>query len=278
MAKKIWLISNVYGDLEQENQAMQNIMKWRFESITEEKFERIGFARDCIQIPIIGSRTQKYQLITPSGLILPYTKMVAKGCSILNHFDTILKSKYELADDDLIIYFDGDGQIDYNQTIKIAEKLETCDFVLSDRSENLGISNERSLVEKFENSFIEDKFSIELSDVQCGCWGLSGKHLKKIFKMLNSEGFEIELDLTICSLEAGVAPLYVPISVKPAVNSEFKANEDHLAKLLYLMKKFNISQTTLIEKSMVFVRKHRELPNTYSKYFTYDVIHRVNKI
>jgi hypothetical protein len=274
MVGRVWLISNVYGDLNVEDSLIRDIISWRFDPATEKEFEKLGFPKDTVQVPLFGSRHQKYKITSPEGLEMQYTKMVAKGCSVRNHFYTIMKN-YQLKDTDLVIYFDGDKQIDYNDALKIAEKLKTNDFVLSRRENISGISDDRFLVEKFENSFIEDHFSIELPDIQCGCWGLTGKHLKRIYKSLNAEGFEIELDLTACSLEAGIRPEYIDIKVRSPSATTFKSSEDHLTKLVFLMNKFKINQTQLIEKSQVFARKNKQLPMDYTKYFSYSQVNNL---
>jgi len=267
MTNNVWLLSNVYGKLDEENILIKEIIKWRFDEKTEEEFRKIGIDKENIQLPLIGSRSQKYQLMSPEGLILPYSKMVAKGCAIRNNFFSLLNN-FKIDDDDFVIYFDGDGQINHNQIFKIIVALKENKFVLCNRSSKKGISDERYLVEKFENSFIEDSYSVSLPDAQCGCWGLKGNHLKTIYSLLSAEGFEIELDLIICSLEVGVKPHFVDIELIEVKNDDTTyKTEDNVRKLVYLMKKFNIKTSDLIDKTQIFASRFKPLPLSYTQLF-----------
>lgn len=274
---KVWLLSNAYDrDLSIEDERIKEIMKWRFRGETESAFEEIGVPKEKIQPPLIASRQQTYQLVSPEGLTLPYTKMVAKGCSVRNNLFTLINS-YKLGDNDVVVYFDGDGQVDFNHVVEIVKGLKENELILSKRVGNPGISDGRVLVEKFENSFVEDEFSIVLPDAQCGCWGLRGKLLKAIYGLLSAEGFEIELDILICSLKKGVKPCFVDIELNSTgtIDTTYVATEDDLTKLHYLMKIFGADQVGLLEKSQVFAKQQEPLPQEYTKLFTYDKIKRL---
>jgi len=223
MVGRVWILSNVYDKSEEEeNKRSKRIMKWRFNEETEKEFEQLGIKKEQVPTPIIASRAQKYQLLTPEGLILPYSGMVAKGCAIRNNFHFIRKN-FDLKDDDMVIYLDGDGQVNPNEVFKVVKALAGCNLVLTNRGKNSGIPDERRLIEKFENSIIENKFSVKLVDAQSGCWGLTGKVLNEIYDSLDATGFEIELDILISSLEKGINPTFVNIDIKsPEVQSNFE--------------------------------------------------------
>jgi|GEM_PF-3955703 len=269
----VWTISNVYGRLEEEKARMKALIEWRYAPETEKKFTGLGFKSEEIQLPLINSRLDEFTLTSSeTGKTFRYSKMVAKGVAILNKFHRLIK-KYSIADDDHIIYLDGDGQIHTNHVFNILGGLKTGPFVAGKRIGEQGIPESRIKQERFENSFVEEHFGVQLPDVQCGCWGVTGKHLKDIYPHLNAEGFEVELDVMICSLQKGVTPVFVDISViPPSVPSTYRTGEDDERKLAYLMNRFKIGFPQLLEKSQQFAAKHGPLPSEYVTIFSSPII------
>lgn len=285
MAYKLALVSCVYADPKiEEKKNRQRIERWFLSSTTEEEFKKLDLDYSIILPPLIGSRDDNYTLVGKNGLKIPYTDMVSKTIVIQNKFKDILDEK--LDDEGAIIYFDGDGQVDESMVFKILSELKNNDFVMCCRGTDFGVSVPRVKVERFENFLVSEKFKIGLPDAQCGCWGFKTKFLKKLFNDISAQGFEIELNILILFLMAGIVPSYVPIKLIKKKNVEenkeqsttYDPKKDDLKKIKFLLEMLKWDHTTLKEKQQAFnIKTKIILPSKYVDLFEHPDVKEINR-
>lgn len=282
MSGRIFIISTVYAhDRDAEKKNHKRITEWRWKSETENDFLELGYDKTDVYPPFIASRDDKFTLISAEGNVLPYSRMVAKGCALRNKFININKRHAPFKDTDIILYFDGDGQIQESHLFSITNKLKEADFVLSCRGKNFGVSNQRLYIELFENFLISSKTRIFLPDAQCGCWGFKAKYIPKLINFLSAEGFEIELDLLIFFLSNKIKPQYISVDVRaPEAGTTYTATESDRSKLIFLMNKLKLNSTTVQDLYNEFKKKYEiDLPDNYTVNFKHeDVLNMKNNV
>ncbi len=148
---------------------------------------------------------------------------------------------------DYVVYVDGDGDIDFNDTFKVMDVLMNKSGVcFTCRRGKYMMGQVRDSIERFENYLLENKYGVSLPDGQCGCWGFRKEILKKNYN-LSAEGFEIELDILCMCLDTGILPYFVPIKLnlnEPNSVSSFSIPE-HKIKLSFLIEKLGLPTSFL---------------------------------
>lgn len=273
---RIFLITCAYAyEIWQEKKNTSEFKKWLFSEPTEQKLKSLGVDLDKIDL-LIASRDDKLSLIDEdTGTKIPHDEMLDKGNAIRMKFLRLKKEK--LKPNDLIVYIDGDGQIDMNMVIKLIEELKVRDYVLACRAHKLGIDDKRGRIESFENFLVSRRYNIDLPDAQCGCWGFRGHILRKIFDLCKGKGFEIELDILSSILQIKGTPTYIKVNIKdPEISTTFK-DEHHKRKLRFLLGKIHINPFMLRGCLQKFILERKvELPTEYLSLFNSDYINTSN--
>lgn len=183
---------------------------------------------------------------------LPRCALQDKGVFFSNCMQVVLGDLHKeyYRKESSIIFCDGSGKIDFNSIIGIACGLARGDqLILGYRAKPETTQSEnRVIIERFENYIISQRFHIVLPDGQCGCWGLSTRMLCKM--PVTARSYDLELDILIGGLYAGMEPRFSEVkligkprgSKKPITDY---TEEIHEKKLVFILHKLNIPGTVL---------------------------------
>ena len=161
------------------------------------------------------------------------------------------------------VLIDGSGKINFKYFLNLVEHLIGGNgIVLACRGKDYNLSgDERELIERFENSLVEEKYCASLPDCQCGCWGFRLDLLEKIKPMCN--GYEIELDMLTEYMRERLFINFIKVESEKG-KSDF--NEDaHINKMFFLMTKLKFSKNFVIQKAKNFDYDGTKLSDRYIK-------------
>lgn len=190
-------------------------------------------------------------------------KLIGKGDLVTSKMDRIKKYLYAQRiplNECLFVLIDGSGKIDFKYALDVVEQLvKGNDVVLAYRGSDYNLAGEREIVERFENSLVEDKFSVFLPDCQCGCWGFNYKALQNNNPCCN--GYEIELDMAIEYLKSKNFINFIHVKAEQGVSDFNEAA--HAGKLFFLITKLKYTKDTVLTKARRFEVDGKKLPQKY---------------
>ncbi|MBU1111077.1 glycosyltransferase family 2 protein [Patescibacteria group bacterium] len=177
----------------------------------------IGLPDECLgaQVDTLvvndGSTDKTRQIAERRGcLILDHPNRQGYGASLIGGFNYALKKNYGY-----ITKLDGDGQHEpaYIKTIIKILKRGGTDYVLSSRYQRKidcksTAPAERKLVNRMITGAINSVTRQNLTDVFCGCFGLTVETLKKL--NLKTTNYGIELEMILQAHFAGAQILEIP--------------------------------------------------------------------
>ncbi len=241
----------VYG-MPNDNKRVREFMNWALSEETTKKLSSFNLVPHPLPM-------SKYT----------HKSTLGKGRAIREAFAD-LKSHLAWTDQDIVIYMDG-NQIEFNDSFRIIEfiKNKKQTFVASSRHNGLGISEERGIIEKFENYILSQRYGLpHLPDVQCGFWGFKANYLKELTDVLESETFEIELEIMNYFLRKRVLPAYVGVDIGKPENTTFSENHS-LPKILKLSSWLKFNRSALLTLADKFQKKYQvSLPARYVGLFS----------
>jgi len=139
-----------------------------------------------------------------------------------------MKQAVEYSDADIIVFMDGDGTYSIEDFEKIISPIikNQADMVVGSRtmgnSEKGSITTFNKLGNKLFNATINFGMKTKLTDSLTGYRALRKKTFEDL--VLLSNGFDIEVEMTVESLSQGYRVIEVPIQYKNRKNSETKLN------------------------------------------------------
>lgn len=140
LINNVYIITCVYAnELWQEQKSTGEFKKWLFSESTEQKLKSLGVDLNKLDV-LIASRDNRLSLVDEdTGAKIPYDEMLAKGNAIRMKFLRLKKEK--LKPNDLIVYIDGDGQIDRDMALRIIAQLKENNYALACRGPKLGVDD-----------------------------------------------------------------------------------------------------------------------------------------
>ena len=195
---------------------------------------------------------------------------MGKGQAIRQALDDAYIHLKGLKAEDVVIYMDG-NQIDYNYSLKMIDFImkNKKDFVASCRHNGMGISEERGVIERFENFLLSKRYGLPyLPDAQCGCWAFNGKYFEELRQSLESETFEIELEVMNFFLAKDIYPAFLGMDIGKPKTTTF--SEIHtFPKLVKLSRWLKFNSAILYRLADDFQKTIRvSLPAKYIAHFT----------
>jgi len=138
-----------------------------------------------------------------------------KGCGVRTGMEFFLSSKY-----DVLCMIDGDGSNDPEELPKMigVMKDEKAEVVLGSRIRGKREKGAMTLFTIFSNLivslFLGLRFLRIFTDVQTGYWAFSRKAVETLYPRLRAEGFEIEMEIFVLTLDVGLKCIEVPVGYK----------------------------------------------------------------
>jgi hypothetical protein len=256
MGNILYLCAPIFsGEEETENRRYINFTNWFYDENVVKEFERCGIHRSNIHEML----PRRNEISTDGPIVTEYKGMVQKGRTVRNKLESVDVSK-----DNYFILIDGDGDIPFESVFKVITALESGeDIVIACRVEEEGISEERHLIEQFENFVVSEICKVDLPDAQCGCWGFRTSVLREL--ALSANGFELEIDLAITALQNGLEPSYIPVKISNApTETTFEVGKVDFDKLKFIVEKLKIDKYILMSKLEKFKKfSGNELPDDY---------------
>lgn len=222
---------------------------------------------DCDMELLIG-RTKDIETIRKhSGLDV----RTDKGAWVAFCFQSILQHLHDklYREPSAVVMLDGSGKIDFGVLKALCLRLQRGDQVLLGyRKEPLvTMAKERVTIEQFENYLLSQRFHVVLPDAQCGCWAFSTRLFCSIPFIART--YDIELDLLIGVLSAGIEPKFIEVELVRQVDATgqnqtsftFDAN---IKKMYFLLHRLGLPPATIPALITTFETQFgMQLPDTY---------------
>jgi len=132
-------------------------------------------------------------------------------------------SSVKLKDDDLIVFMDGDGQIDPQEIttfLKLGE-LFNADIVIGNKRHKYSrtlYGIKRKIISKGYNFMIRMLFGLNFEDTQCGLKVFRKKALDEVIADVNIKQFAFDIELLVACRAKGVRIIDAPVYIKRKLN------------------------------------------------------------
>lgn len=147
-----------------------------------------------------------------------------KGCGIRTGMEFFLSTNY-----DVLCVIDGDGSNDPAELPKMIKVLEdkNADVVLGSRTRGRKEKGAMGPVTFISNLFVSLLLGLRFlrifTDVQTGYWTFNRKAVEMLYPSLKSKRFEIEMEMFVRTLKAGLRCFEVPVIYRKRVGkTKFK--------------------------------------------------------
>ena len=173
-----------------------------------------GFARILVVDGYSSDRTRDIAENSSATVILQQFGK-GKGCGVRTGMREFLRDQAEL-----LCMIDGDGTNIPSFLLKMISQVESgkADVVIGSRTRgqrDKDAMNRLSLVSNLTVSFLLGaKFRHFFTDVQTGYWLFTRNAVEQVYPRIRSTGFEIELELFIKALKAGLRVREVPVGFR----------------------------------------------------------------
>ena len=131
---------------------------------------------------------------------------------------------YKTKDSDLIIFMDGDGQINPAEisTFLNLMNLYNADVVIGNKRHPFSFSHyglRRKVVSKIYNFMIRHLFGLTFSDTQCGIKIFKKPALDKVIDKITIKKFAFDLELIVALRETGLRIVDAPVVIRNQLNA-----------------------------------------------------------
>ncbi len=237
----------------------RNVLQRWFRSEWESAAKTNGWRCDFL-IGWPGEEATRHALVVSSGNemviseepIYSDSDLVRKGTWVCESIQRVkIRCHQQLyRENSLVVLVDGSGKIDFNMANDVVKALvKNGPLILGYRKNpEETMIHDRVVVEKFENYLIETKYNVDLPDAQCGCWGFHTSLLKHL--PIIAQSYDIEADILIGALAAGILPNYIPVRLIPKLDqmgnkqTDYQPEED-IRKLCFLIYRLDILPLSL---------------------------------
>jgi glycosyltransferase involved in cell wall biosynthesis len=163
-----------------------------------------------------------YQLNKLKTNVVSINHSIGKGWALLCGY-ICARNIFKPEDDDLIVFLDGDGQIEHRDITSFLRLMDTycADVVIGNKRHPYSITNYstlRTFVSRTYNLIVRFLFGFDFRDTQAGLKVFRKYALEKAINKIKCKKFAFDLELIVALRYNGFRIIDAPIKVKPQKN------------------------------------------------------------